>query len=134
MSSDEDWITEDMDDYYLGTIEPEPEYVDFSYDDDDDGEPDPETGLTPKQQAYQDYLYALEVYCQSNVGIPWYARNQQPPQWEDFWPPVVYQQSYQPTHHTPKPSKKDTIESLGILFLGVLWVGALIWFFFFWLA
>ena len=51
MTDDEDWITEDMDDYFLGTPE-EPEYVDP----DDYSYVDSETGLTPKQQAYQDYL------------------------------------------------------------------------------
>ena len=53
MSEDEDWITEDMDDYLLGTPQ-KPEYVapnDYSY-------VDPETGLTPKQQAYLDYKRA----------------------------------------------------------------------------
>ena len=51
--TDEDWITEDMDDYFLGTPQ-EPEYVDpgdYSY-------VDPETGLTPKQQASLDYKRA----------------------------------------------------------------------------
>ena len=53
MTDDEDWITEDMDDNFLGAPQ-EPEYVDpndYSY-------VDPETGLTPKQQAYLDYKRA----------------------------------------------------------------------------
>lgn len=81
---DDDYAIEDemMDDYYLGTVEPEPEQVDFSY---DDGKPDPQTGLTPMQQAYRDYLHALEVYIQNWAGVPWYARTEEPPRWADFW-------------------------------------------------
>lgn len=87
MSDDEDWITEDMDDYFLGTPE-EPEYVDL----DDYSYVDPETGLTPKQQAYQDYLDDLEAYYNSWEGTPWWARTEDPPQWEDYWQEPVYVQ------------------------------------------
>ena len=61
--SDDDWITEDMDDYFLGS-EVEEECVDpegYSY-------VDPETGLTPKQQAYLAYKqeqYFYKILSQS---------------------------------------------------------------------
>lgn len=80
MSGDEDWITDDMDDYFLGT-EIEEEYVDV----DDDSYVNPETGLTPKQEAYLAYKEACEIYEANWVGTSWWARTEDPPRWEDLW-------------------------------------------------
>ncbi len=110
MSSDEDWITEEMDDYFLGS-EVEEEYVDP----DDYSYVDPETGLTPKQEAYLAYKEALELYNWNWVGTPWWARTEDPPRWEDFWQEPVYvqpRQTYRPTRqssqtsHSTRQSKK----------------------------
>ena len=102
MTDDEDWITEDMDDYFLGTPqEPEPvDPKDYSY-------VDPETGLTPKQQAYLDYKRALELYNYNWVGVPWWARKEDPPRWEDFWQEPVYVQPVRPQRHLSKEDKAD---------------------------
>ena len=118
MTDDEDWITEDMDDYFLGTPQ-EPEYVDpndYSY-------VDPETGLTPKQQAYFAYKQALEEYNYNWVGVPWWARKEDPPRWEDFWQEPVYVQPVHPQrHHT----KEDKADSWGFGVLAALYVIGLI--------
>lgn len=127
MSDDEDWITEDMDDYYLGT-QVEEEYVDPS----DYSYVDPETGLTPKQQAYLDYKRALELYNYNWVGVPWWARKEDPPRWEDFWQEPVYQQptslrGAQRSGATWQPTRKVTkAEKWGIGLLIALYVGGLI--------
>ena len=77
----EDDFIEDMDDYFLGTEGVEEEYVEF-----DDGScVNPETGLTPKQEAYLAFKEACEIYEANWVGTPWWARTEDPPRWEDFW-------------------------------------------------
>ena len=126
MTDDEDWITEDMDDYYLGT-QVEEEYVDpndYSY-------VDPETGLTPKQQAYLDYKRALELYNYNWVGVPWWARKEDPPRWEDFWQEPVYQRptslrGAQRSGTTWQPTRPKTKgQKWGIAIAVVLWVIAI---------
>ena len=76
---DDDYTIEDemMDDYYLGTPQ---EYVE------EEVVVDPSTGLTPRQLAYLEYRQACEAYEASWIGVPWYARSEDPPRWEDFWP------------------------------------------------
>ena len=126
--SDDDWITEEMDDYFLGS-EVEEECVDpdgYSY-------VDPETGLTPKQQAYLAYKQALDEYDQNWVGTPWWARTEDPPRWEDFWQEPVYEQPYRPSYR-PKPTISDKIGMWVIAIIAAAWIGFLIWFFVFWLA
>ena len=124
MSDDEDWITEDMDDYYLGT-QVEEGYVDsndYSY-------VDPETGLTPNQQAYLDYKRALELYNYNWVGVPWWARKEDPPRWEDFWQEsVVYARPSSLRGGTTKqPTRTVTkAEKWGIGIAVALYVGGLI--------
>lgn len=122
MTDDEDWITEDMDDYFLGTPQ-EPEYVDpndYSY-------VNPETGLTPKQQAYLDYKQALEEYNYNWVGTPWWARKEDPPRWENFWHEPAYQQPYRPAYQPKRPlSREDKADRWGIGIVIALYVGGLV--------
>ena len=76
---DEEWIEAEMDEYFHQ--QPEEEFIDpndYSY-------VDPRTGLTPKQQAYLDYMQALEDYEANWIGTPVMDRTEDPPQWEDFW-------------------------------------------------
>lgn len=65
---EEDFYTEDMDDVFLGTPE---EY---------DG-----TNTWTRQEADLAYREACEEYEANWVGVPWYERTEEPPQWEDFW-------------------------------------------------
>ena len=129
MSDDEDWITEDMDDNFLGTPQ-EPEYVDptdYSY-------VDPETGLTPKHQAYLDYKRALELYNYNWVGVPWWARKEDPPRWEDFWQEQVYQQPTSLRGGTTKKQSTRTVTKAEKWSIGIavtLYVGGLIAFLFY---
>ena len=123
MTDDEDWITEEMDDYFLGSQEEE--YIapnDYSY-------VDPETGLSPKQQAYLDYKRALELYNSNWVGVPWWARKEDPPRWEDFWQEPPYGRPYQPAYLPKRPiSKRDRLEKWGVVALVLFYVGGLIGF------
>lgn len=75
---DEDYTIDNeiMDDYYLGTSH---EYYE------DQSIVDPVTGLTPRQLAYLEYRRACEAYEAAWVGVPWYARTEDPPQWDDYW-------------------------------------------------
>ena len=125
MSDDEDWITEDMDDYFLGT-QVEEEYIDpndYSY-------VDPVTGLTPKQQAYLDYKRALELYNYNWVGTPWWARTEDPPRWEDFWQEPVYQRPTSLRGGTTKQSTstQTKADTWGVVAFCAIYVGVIIWF------
>lgn len=60
-------IEDEMDDYFLGT-------------------PEEESPMTwTRQEAYAAYRQAVEEYEANWVGVPWYDRTEDPPQWEDFW-------------------------------------------------
>ena len=125
MSDDEDWITEDMDDYFLGT-QVEEEYIDpndYSY-------VDPVTGLTPKQQAYIDYKNALARYNYDWVGTPWWARTEDPPRWEDFWQEPAYQQPSSLRGGTTKQSTstQTKADTWGVIVFCAIYVGVIIWF------
>lgn len=65
-----------MDDYYFGTSHDY--YTEQII-------VDPETGPTLRQLAYLEYRRACEAYEAAWVGVPWYTRTEEPPQWEDFW-------------------------------------------------
>lgn len=95
MANDEDWIEEEMDDYFLGTPEEE-DYIDpadYSY-------RDPATGMTPKQEDYFAYKQALEDYNYNWVGTPWWARTEDPPRWDDYWrEPENYQRPSSQYHY-----------------------------------
>ena len=122
---DEEWIEAEMDEYFHQ--QPEEEYIDpndYSY-------VDPQTGLTPKQQAYLEYRQAWDDYEANWIGTPYMDRTEDPPRWEDFWQePTSYQRpnrqyQYQPQYSTPK-TKRTKGEKIAIIIAASLFFIALV--------
>ena len=103
---DDDIVEAEMDEYFHQ--QPDEYIEDYSY-------VDPQTGLTPKQQAWEEYQQAWEDYEANWIGTPYMDRTEDPPQWEDFWQePVTYRQPrrqyqyYQPYDYSAEKEKSKT--------------------------
>ena len=120
---DDDIVEAEMDEYFHQ--QPDEYIEDYSY-------VDPKTGLTPKQQAWEEYQQAWEDYEANWIGTPYMDRTEDPPQWEDFWQePVAYQRpnrqyqyhqqsNYSPEKERTKGEKIAIIVAASLFFVAII--------------